>query len=197
MFLAFSQDVSGQHYIAIINGALADLALEWYQDNPSVPNSLTLSEVPTMRFPTPDTTNITACVWIHSDIHLDKIPGGTWQWGPSGSLPPRLPLCIRNFTMTTTDRLVYRCTNTGEDRTPALDLLWCTGTPPNISHLNAQLVQVVAMTPLLSSMHRKPASPHYGSPSCHNDSHNHHEASPDDSPPPSPRPGPSTEGRAD
>ena len=198
MFLAFGQDVSGQHYIAIINGAMADLALEWYQDNPSLPDSLTLSELPTMRFPTPDTANLTACVWVYSDVHLDKAPGGPWQWGPAGSLPPRLPLRVRTFTMSVKDRPVYRCTHMGEDGTPALDLIWCTGTPPNIALLDAQIVQIVVMTPLLQNLQRQQATPHYNSQSCHNASHNHNEASSDDShPPPSPRPGPSGEGRSD
>ena len=198
MFLAFSQDVSGQHYIGIINGAMADLALEWYYDNPNVPVSLTLSEIPTMRFPTPDTANLTACVWVHSNIHLDKAPAGSWEWGPAGSLPPRRPMSVRTFTMSVMDRPVFRCTNMGEDGTPTLDLLWCTGTPPNISLLDAQIVQMVVMTPLLQTLQRRPASPHYASQSCHNDSHNHDEASSDDShPPASPRPGPSREGRSD
>lgn len=192
MFYAFSQEASGQHFIAIINGAMADLALEWYQDNPSVPNSLTLSEIPTMRFPTPDTSNLTSAVWIYSSVYLDKSKTGPWKWGPSGSLPPTPAGWTRTFSMSVVDRPVYRCLNMREDGNPTLDLIWCTGTSANIALLSAQVVQVVAMTPLLPSLKRKRASPHFASESCHNDSHNHDEASTDDSgPPPSPQPGPS------
>ena len=193
MFYAFSQEASGQHFIAIINGAMADLALEWYQDNPNVPNSLTLSELPTMRFPTPDTSNLTAAVWIYSSVYLDKSKTGPWKWGPSGTMPPTQAHWQRTFSMSVVDRPVYRCLNMGEDGTPALDLIWCTNTAPNIALLSAQVVQMVSMTPLLPNLKRKRASPHFATESCHDHSHNHDEASTDDShPPPSPQPGPST-----
>ena len=193
MFLAFAQDSSGEHYVAIVNGAMADLALEWFNDNESVPTSLSLADIPTMRFPNPDSSNLTSAVWVKSKIHLDKFRTGKWKWGPKGQLPPIQPDWQRMISMSAEDRPVYRCTNMGEDATPKLDLLWCTGTVANISLMDAQMVQIMAMNPLLPNLLRQPAEPHFSSSACHEHDHNHDEASSDDSGPP--QPGPSSNKR--
>lgn len=187
MFLSFGVDVGdGQHYVAIITDAHADLLFEWFNNNPHLPESMVLQEVPTLRFPSPTNAH-SAAVWVYSDINVTRSQVNNWSWGQGASLlPPVLAAAIRTVSMTVRDRPVYRCLGF-QDGVPQLDLVWCTGTPANKTLIPATCVQIAAMNPVQLGNKRK-ASPFYKSPNCHEDDHHHDDRSSDDSAPPSPGP---------
>ncbi len=187
MYLAFGVDITSQlHYVGVITDAKADIMLEWINHNPHLADSIVLQDIPTIRFPAPNEPH-TAAVWVHSDINMDRARDA-WQWGEKNSMIPPTNTGTRDtITLTIQDRPVFQCLGFDRHGAPRLDLLWCTGTPANLVTVPATVVQITAMNPLVAGRKRKPSS-RFASQSCHDDAHNHDEASPDDSPPPSPGP---------
>lgn len=187
MYLTFGVDAeSQQHYVGLVVDAKADILLEWLNDNPNLSDTIVLQDIPTLRFPAPSNAH-TAAVWVYSDLNLDRTRT-SWQWGSGPAMmPPQSTNTHNTISMTVQDRPVYQCLGFDNTGAPQLDLLWCTGTPANKSLISATAVQITAMNPIFSGLKRKP-SPTFASQNCHDDSHNHDEASPDDSPPPSPGP---------
>lgn len=187
MFLAFGVDMlSQQHFVGVVADAKADILLEWINQNPHLSDTIVLQDIPTIRFEAPSQPH-TAAVWVYSDLNLDRARDA-WQWGSRAEMmPPRNTGTSDTISLTVQDRPVYRCNGFDLTGAPQLELLWCTGTPAMKTLISATVVQITAMNPISSGKKRKP-SPHFSSEACHEDKHNHDEASSDDSPPPSPGP---------
>ena len=187
MFLAFGVDpATQQHFVGMVTEAKADILLEWINRNPNLSDVIVLQDIPTIRFPAPSEP-YTAAVWVYSDLNLDRARDA-WQWGQGADMiPPRRNGTADTIMMIIPDRPVYQNLGFNQHGAPDLDLLWCTNTVPNRTVIPATVVQITAMTPLIAGTKRKPST-RFASQACHDDAHNHDEASPDDSPPPSPCP---------
>ena len=188
MFNVFAVDVNkGLHYLGVINGPLAEVANEWFQDNPNLDNSLTLKDVPFMVFP--NSSELIEVTWVIGEVHLDKVITEEWKWNSNKKRMPPIQVIHRDFSISVPDRPKYKASGFTSEGQPILHLQYCTGTPPNIALLTANITRVITMQAI--GQKKQKVDPKYASEACHEAPHDHPDKHDDDSPPPSPVPGPS------
>jgi hypothetical protein len=112
MFLLFSSDSSNDNlFIAVIAGDSALITGQWIHDASSIQDSITLTDLPTMRFSANPQSDFQICEWIRTRAFLDRTVTSGWQWGPSTApLPPTPPQITRYFQIAVANSQTYICT---------------------------------------------------------------------------------------
>ena len=159
MFLLFcSDDTADLLYIGVIAGDTAMMVGNWMRDDNSIPDNITLSDIPTFRFSASPNLVTQEASWIRTRIFMDRTIVHTWSWGTSTSrMPPTPPHTTRYFQMAVYPSQTYICTGYRAHEGP---ILTPRGAAPDVNNnmddnhqvltalLNGHLLQLTQPEPL-------------------------------------------------
>lgn len=156
MFLLFASDSSNDNlFISVISGDSAMITGQWLHDSNSIQDSITLTDLPTMRFSANPQSDFQIAEWIQVRAFLDRSVTSGWQWGPSTApLPPTPPQVTRYFQMAVANTQTFICTGFSPYSGPILNpTIYNNGEfNDQVSLLPAHLMQIARTAPIPPSV---------------------------------------------
>ena len=152
MFLLFASDDPAQKlYIGILSGDTAVVLHDWLSRDDSIPDSITLNDIPTVRFSAAQNQdNHQQAEWIRAKVYMDRVTVPTWTWPSTRTrMPPTPPHTVRYFQIAVGNTQTFTCSGFTASTGPILSTT-NTAVPADnqISLLEAHLLQLANPAPI-------------------------------------------------
>ena len=152
MFLLFASDDQAQKlYIGVLCGDTAVVLHDWLTRDTSIPDSITFTNIPTVRFSAANQDNHQHAEWIKANVFMDRVVVPTWTWPNTRTrMPPTPPHTVRYFQIAVGNTpQTYTCSGFTVSTGPILSSANATVPPDNqISLLEAHLLQLTNPAPI-------------------------------------------------
>lgn len=111
MFLLFGSDDRAQKlYIGVLCGDTAFVLHDWLSRDDSIPDSITLTDIPTIRFSAANQDNHQQAEWIQARVYMDRVIVPAWTWPNTRTrMPPTPPHTTRYFQIAVGNTQTFTC----------------------------------------------------------------------------------------